>query len=182
MCPAHSSELTLKALDRRIMEFLRFWHPNTSPDFQETLPSDLRAAGISPCYTALCDTTVLLNRIVCTTGNHRRLPDKTQSKQEVPSPPTLLTLPRRNRKPHSSVEQGAWAAELGPASPAHGGQGSRAPLDPSRPGPDQVLLSPQHCRERPRSMVVIEVFTPVVQRILKHNMVSCPGPPHCRAP
>lgn len=30
----------------------------------------------------------------------------------------------------------------------------------------------QHCRERPRSMVVIEVFTPVVQRILKHNMVS----------
>lgn len=23
-------------------------------------------------------------------------------------------------------------------------------------------------------MVVIEVFTPVVQRILKHNMVSCP--------
>lgn len=33
-------------------------------------------------------------------------------------------------------------------------------------------LSPQHCRERPRSMVVIEVFTPVVQRILKHNMVS----------
>ncbi|XP_053742078.1 C-Maf-inducing protein isoform X1 [Synchiropus splendidus] len=28
----------------------------------------------------------------------------------------------------------------------------------------------QHCRERPRSMVVIEVFTPVVQRILKHNM------------
>jgi len=29
----------------------------------------------------------------------------------------------------------------------------------------------QHCRQRPRSMVVIEVFTPVVQRILKHNMV-----------
>ncbi|PIO06848.1 hypothetical protein AB205_0077420, partial [Aquarana catesbeiana] len=28
-----------------------------------------------------------------------------------------------------------------------------------------------HCRERPRSMVVIEVFTPVVQRILKHNMM-----------
>ncbi|KAG7281509.1 hypothetical protein CRUP_007543 [Coryphaenoides rupestris] len=27
-----------------------------------------------------------------------------------------------------------------------------------------------HCRQRPRSMVVIEVFTPVVQRILKHNM------------
>lgn len=35
------------------------------------------------------------------------------------------------------------------------------------------LCSPtQHCRERPRSMVVIEVFTPVVQRILKHNMVG----------
>lgn len=26
-------------------------------------------------------------------------------------------------------------------------------------------------------MVVIEVFTPVVQRILKHNMVSLPAPP-----
>lgn len=33
----------------------------------------------------------------------------------------------------------------------------------------------QHCRERPRSMVVIEVFTPVVQRILKHNMVRAPA-------
>uniref|UniRef100_A0A4W3IQK6 C-Maf-inducing protein n=1 Tax=Callorhinchus milii TaxID=7868 RepID=A0A4W3IQK6_CALMI len=33
-----------------------------------------------------------------------------------------------------------------------------------------VFCSSQHCRERPRSMVVIEVFTPVVQRILKHNM------------
>lgn len=27
-------------------------------------------------------------------------------------------------------------------------------------------------------MVVIEVFTPVVQRILKHNMVSPPPPDH----
>lgn len=35
-----------------------------------------------------------------------------------------------------------------------------------------MTCSLQHCRERPRSMVVIEVFTPVVQRILKHNMVS----------
>lgn len=40
-------------------------------------------------------------------------------------------------------------------------------------------LSPQHCRERPRSMVVIEVFTPVVQRILKHNMVSARHHPPC---
>ena len=31
-------------------------------------------------------------------------------------------------------------------------------------------------------MVVIEVFTPVVQRILKHNMVSCPGPPPAEPP
>lgn len=45
-----------------------------------------------------------------------------------------------------------------------------------RPSANHVLLSPQHCRERPRSMVVIEVFTPVVQRILKHNMVSLPAP------
>lgn len=35
-----------------------------------------------------------------------------------------------------------------------------------------MCSSAQHCRERPRSMVVIEVFTPVVQRILKHNMVG----------
>lgn len=37
---------------------------------------------------------------------------------------------------------------------------------------DHLCSSMQHCRERPRSMVVIEVFTPVVQRILKHNMVG----------
>lgn len=37
---------------------------------------------------------------------------------------------------------------------------------------NMTCCSFQHCRERPRSMVVIEVFTPVVQRILKHNMVS----------
>uniref|UniRef100_A0A8C4RC17 C-Maf inducing protein n=1 Tax=Eptatretus burgeri TaxID=7764 RepID=A0A8C4RC17_EPTBU len=28
----------------------------------------------------------------------------------------------------------------------------------------------QHCRDRPRSLVIVEVFTPVIQRILKHNM------------
>uniref|UniRef100_A0A8P0NZL8 C-Maf inducing protein n=1 Tax=Canis lupus familiaris TaxID=9615 RepID=A0A8P0NZL8_CANLF len=43
-------------------------------------------------------------------------------------------------------------------------------VDPARLATNCILLSPQHCRERPRSMVVIEVFTPVVQRILKHNM------------
>ena len=30
----------------------------------------------------------------------------------------------------------------------------------------------QHCRNSPRSQIVIELFTPVVHRILKHNMVS----------
>lgn len=69
--------------------------------------------------------------------------------------------------------RGSRAAGLGP--PWSGLPGPL--LDPARLGPDRALLSPQHCRERPRSMVVIEVFTPVVQRILKHNMVSCPGPP-----
>ena len=29
----------------------------------------------------------------------------------------------------------------------------------------------QHCKNSPRSSIVIELFTPVVQRILKHNMV-----------
>uniref|UniRef100_A0A672PCR0 C-Maf-inducing protein n=1 Tax=Sinocyclocheilus grahami TaxID=75366 RepID=A0A672PCR0_SINGR len=43
-------------------------------------------------------------------------------------------------------------------------------LENNHPPPDLCEFFCQHCRERPRSMVVIEVFTPVVQRILKHNM------------
>ena len=106
--------------------------------------------------------------------------------------------------PHTrSGLPGARGSRAGPPPPLHmvvrapGAPGSRAgphlprtprsglagaPPDPTRPVPDHVLLSPQHCRERPRSMVVIEVFTPVVQRILKHNMVSCPGPPPAEPP
>ncbi|KAK5902919.1 hypothetical protein CesoFtcFv8_008129 [Champsocephalus esox] len=45
-------------------------------------------------------------------------------------------------------------------------------LENNHPPPDLCEFFCKHCRERPRSMVVIEVFTPVVQRILKHNMVS----------
>uniref|UniRef100_H3CEF5 C-Maf inducing protein n=1 Tax=Tetraodon nigroviridis TaxID=99883 RepID=H3CEF5_TETNG len=45
-----------------------------------------------------------------------------------------------------------------------------APLLENHPPPDLCEFFCKHCRERPRSMVVIEVFTPVVQRILKHNM------------
>uniref|UniRef100_A0A2K5QBP3 C-Maf inducing protein n=1 Tax=Cebus imitator TaxID=2715852 RepID=A0A2K5QBP3_CEBIM len=48
-------------------------------------------------------------------------------------------------------------------------------LENNHPPPDLCEFFCKHCRERPRSMVVIEVFTPVVQRILKHNMVS-PSP------
>lgn len=33
------------------------------------------------------------------------------------------------------------------------------------------LLVLKHCRDSPRSQIVIEMFTPVVQRILKHNTV-----------
>ncbi|XP_034031597.1 C-Maf-inducing protein [Thalassophryne amazonica] len=43
-------------------------------------------------------------------------------------------------------------------------------LENNHPPPDLCDFFCKHCRERPRSMVVIEVFTPVVQRILKHNM------------
>lgn len=74
------------------------------------------------------------------------------------------------------MSRGTQAPEPGslPQATDHG-QGFRRPrLDPARLGADHFLLPPQHCRERPRSMVVIEVFTPVVQRILKHNMVSSP--------
>ncbi|KAI2653450.1 C-Maf-inducing protein [Labeo rohita] len=45
-------------------------------------------------------------------------------------------------------------------------------LENNHPPPDLCEFFCKHCRERPRSMVVIEVFTPVVQRILKHNMVG----------
>uniref|UniRef100_A0A8B9GBA1 Uncharacterized protein n=1 Tax=Amazona collaria TaxID=241587 RepID=A0A8B9GBA1_9PSIT len=45
-------------------------------------------------------------------------------------------------------------------------------LENNHPPPDLCEFFCEHCREHPRSMVVIEVFTPVVQRILKHNMVS----------
>ncbi|KAG8563143.1 hypothetical protein GDO81_015955 [Engystomops pustulosus] len=44
-------------------------------------------------------------------------------------------------------------------------------LENNHPPPDLCEFFCKHCRERPRSMVVIEVFTPVVQRILKHNMM-----------
>uniref|UniRef100_A0A2K6S0A7 C-Maf inducing protein n=1 Tax=Saimiri boliviensis boliviensis TaxID=39432 RepID=A0A2K6S0A7_SAIBB len=50
-------------------------------------------------------------------------------------------------------------------------------LENNHPPPDLCEFFCKHCRERPRSMVVIEVFTPVVQRILKHNMVSRPATP-----
>uniref|UniRef100_A0A3Q2D4G8 C-Maf inducing protein n=1 Tax=Cyprinodon variegatus TaxID=28743 RepID=A0A3Q2D4G8_CYPVA len=43
-------------------------------------------------------------------------------------------------------------------------------LENNHPPPDLCEFFCKHCRERPRSKVVIEVFTPVVQRILKHNM------------
>ncbi|KAJ3597029.1 hypothetical protein NHX12_003429 [Muraenolepis orangiensis] len=43
-------------------------------------------------------------------------------------------------------------------------------LENNHPPPDLCEFFCKHCRQRPRSMVVIEVFTPVVQRILKHNM------------
>ena len=39
---------------------------------------------------------------------------------------------------------------------------------------EQVLthtLALQHCRQCPRSLVVVEMFAPIVQRILKHTVV-----------
>uniref|UniRef100_A0A452QQL3 C-Maf inducing protein n=1 Tax=Ursus americanus TaxID=9643 RepID=A0A452QQL3_URSAM len=55
-------------------------------------------------------------------------------------------------------------------------------LENNHPPPDLCEFFCKHCRERPRSMVVIEVFTPVVQRILKHNMVSSPDTPTAKPP
>lgn len=57
----------------------------------------------------------------------------------------------------------------------HGVQSQRRPIFILSAAHKMTCCSLQHCRERPRSMVVIEVFTPVVQRILKHNMVSALG-------
>ncbi|XP_034643964.1 C-Maf-inducing protein isoform X1 [Trachemys scripta elegans] len=52
-------------------------------------------------------------------------------------------------------------------------------LENNHPPPDLCEFFCKHCRERPRSMVVIEVFTPVVQRILKHNMACFSGFTEC---
>ncbi len=42
-------------------------------------------------------------------------------------------------------------------------------LEKNNPSPAICDFFSQHCRDYPRSKVVIEMFTPVVQRILKHN-------------
>ncbi|CAF3664940.1 unnamed protein product [Rotaria sp. Silwood1] len=47
---------------------------------------------------------------------------------------------------------------------------SLAPLlEKNYPSPEICDFFTRHCRDSPRSQIVIEMFTPVVQRILKHN-------------
>nr|XP_006817403.1 PREDICTED: c-Maf-inducing protein-like [Saccoglossus kowalevskii] len=43
-------------------------------------------------------------------------------------------------------------------------------LENNQPSPEICAFFSKHCKNSPRSNVVIEMFTPVVQRILKHNM------------
>jgi hypothetical protein len=42
-------------------------------------------------------------------------------------------------------------------------------LEKNHPSPEICDFFSKHCRDSPRSHIVIEMFTPVVQRILKHN-------------
>ncbi|KFM61641.1 C-Maf-inducing protein, partial [Stegodyphus mimosarum] len=43
-------------------------------------------------------------------------------------------------------------------------------LEMTTPTPEICDFLTKYCRENPRSRVVLEMFTPIVQRILKHNM------------
>lgn len=43
-------------------------------------------------------------------------------------------------------------------------------LELTTPTPEICDFLTKHCRENPRSRIVLELFTPIVQRILKHNM------------
>ena len=42
-------------------------------------------------------------------------------------------------------------------------------LEKNHPSPEICDFFSKHCRDSPRSHIVIEMFSPVVQRILKHN-------------
>jgi hypothetical protein len=42
-------------------------------------------------------------------------------------------------------------------------------LEKNHPSPEICDFFSKHCRDSPRSQIVIEMFSPVVQRILKHN-------------
>jgi hypothetical protein len=42
-------------------------------------------------------------------------------------------------------------------------------LEKNHPSPEICDFFSRHCRDSPRSHIVIEMFSPVVQRILKHN-------------
>ncbi|CAF3871585.1 unnamed protein product, partial [Rotaria sp. Silwood1] len=43
-------------------------------------------------------------------------------------------------------------------------------LEINYPSPEMCDFFSRHCRDSPRSQIVIEMFTPTVQRILKHNV------------
>ncbi|XP_054720950.1 C-Maf-inducing protein-like [Uloborus diversus] len=43
-------------------------------------------------------------------------------------------------------------------------------LELTTPTPDICEFLTKHCRDNPRSRIVLDMFTPIVQRILKHNM------------
>ena len=45
-------------------------------------------------------------------------------------------------------------------------------LENNTPSPQICNFFSRHCCDAPRSRLVIDMFTPVVRRILKHNVVS----------
>ncbi|CAF2818775.1 unnamed protein product [Rotaria sp. Silwood2] len=45
-------------------------------------------------------------------------------------------------------------------------------LEKNYPSPEMCDFFSRHCRDSPRSQIVIEMFTPTVQKILKHNTVK----------
>ncbi|GFV68649.1 c-Maf-inducing protein [Trichonephila clavipes] len=45
-------------------------------------------------------------------------------------------------------------------------------LELTTPTPEVCVFLTKYCRENPRSRIVLELFIPIVQRILKHNMTN----------
>ncbi|KAG1665382.1 C-Maf-inducing protein [Nymphon striatum] len=49
-------------------------------------------------------------------------------------------------------------------------------LEMSHPSPEICELFSKHCRDSPRSCLIMDLFSPVIRRILKHNLDFCKHP------